>query len=125
MNELLSKSKPGTQIADIKVPGLKVTAKGEKEYRGSLRKLGADRNILIFYTEGCHICAAEKQAARELVATDENVAVLMVNVDEILTTNPALASKLFDKLDLSSLPYIIETDSKGMILRRYVSVIPL
>ena len=125
MNELLSKSKPGTQIADIKVPGLKVTAKGEKEYRGSLRKLGADRNILIFYTEGCHICAAEKQAARELVATDENVAVLMVNVDEILTTNPALASKLFDKFDLSSLPYIIETDSKGVILRRYVSVIPL
>jgi thiol-disulfide isomerase/thioredoxin len=123
MKDLLSKAKPGTRIADLKVPGVKVTKKVEKAYKRNLRKLGADRNIIIFYTEGCHICDAEKKAARELAAADKNVSVLMVNVDDILRTNQSLASKLFDSFDLSSLPYILETNRKGLIQRRYTSVV--
>ena len=122
MDDLLSKSKPGTQVADIKIPGLKATWKGEKVYKKSLKKLGAARNIIIFYTEGCNICEAEKRAARDLASSDKNVAVLMINVDEIMHTNPALASKLFDKFDLSSLPFILETNSKGLIQRRYTTL---
>ena len=122
MDDLLSKSKPGTKIADIKIPGLKVTWKGEKVYKKSLKKLGAARNVIIFYTEGCNICEAEKRAARDLVDSDKNAKVLMVNVDEIMRSNPALASELFDKFDLSSLPYIIETNSKGLIQRRYATL---
>ena len=123
MDDLLSKSKPGTQVADIKIPGLKVTWKGERVYKKSLKKLGAARNIIIFYTEGCNICEAEKRAARDLASSDKNVAVLMINVDEIMHTNPALASKLFDKFDLSSLPFILETNSKGLIQRRYTALV--
>ena len=123
MKDLLSKARPGTQISDLKVPGLMVTAKAEKDYKGSLRKLGSERNIIIFYAEGCHICEAEKQAARELAATSNDVSVLMINVDEILRTNPALASELFDKFDLSTLPHILEINRKGLIQRRYVSLI--
>ena len=123
MKDLLSKAKPGTQIADLKVPGLMVTAKAEKDYKGSLRKLGSERNIIIFYAEGCHICEAEKQAARELAATSNDVSVLMINVDEILRTNPALASELFDKFDLSTLPHILEINRNGLIQSRYVSLI--
>ena len=123
MDDLLSKSKPGTQVADIKIPGLKATWKGEKVYKKSLKKLGAARNIIIFYTEGCNICEAEKRAARDLASSDKNVAVLMINVDEIMHTNPALASKLFDKFDLSSLPFILETNSKGLIQRRYTTLV--
>ena len=123
MDDLLSKSKPGTQVEDIKIPGLKTTWKGEKVYKKSLKKLGAARNIIIFYTEGCNICEAEKRAARDLASSDKNVAVLLINVDEIMHTNPALASKLFDKFDLSSLPFILETNSKGLIQRRYATLI--
>ena len=123
MDDLLSKSKPGTQVADIKIPGLKATWKGEKVYKKSLKKLGAARNIIIFYTEGCNICEAEKRAARDLASSDKNVAVLMINVDEIMHTNPALASKLLDKFDLSSLPFILETNSKGLIQRRYATLV--
>ncbi len=122
MNDLLSKSKPGTRIADIKVSGHKVTWKGEKPYRRSLKKLRSDRNIIIFYTEGCNICEAEKQAARDLAGADKNVTVLMVNVDDIMRTDPSLASRLLDTFDLSSLPYIIETNRKGLIQRRYASL---
>ena len=123
MDDLLSKAEPGTPVADIKVPGLKVTSKGEKSYVGSLRKSGSSRNVLIFFTEGCNICEAEKQAARELAAISKDVSVLMINVDEILRTNPSLASELFDKFDLSSLPYILEVNRKGLIQRRYMSLI--
>ena len=123
MDDLLSKSKPGTQVADIKIPGLKATWKGEKVYKKSLKKLGAARNIIIFYTEGCNICEAEKRAARDLASSDKNVAVLLINVDEIMHTNPALASKLLDKFDLSSLPFILETNSKGLIQRRYTTLV--
>ena len=123
MKDLLSKARPGTKIADLKVPGLMITAKGEKDYKGSLRQLGGDRNIIIFYAEGCHICEAEKLAARELVASDKDVAVLMVNVDEIMRSNPSLASKIFDAFDLSALPFIFEMNSKGLIQRRYMTLI--
>jgi hypothetical protein len=46
----------------------------------------------------------------------------MVNVDEVLHTDPSLASSLFDSFDLSALPYLVETDRKGTILRRYLSL---
>lgn len=125
MDDLLDKATPGTTIPDIKVPGIRLTRKGEKSYSRSLRKIGGDRNILIFYTEGCHICDAEKKAAREMLSepSHRKTRVLMINVDEIMRENPALAARLFDSFDLSSLPYILETDHKAHILRRYISLV--
>lgn len=125
IDELLQKAAPGSRIADIKVQGLKVDRKGEKAYFKSLRKLNGERNIVIFYTEGCDICDAEKAAARDIFKDSEaarKTRVLMVNVDEIIRTDPSLASTLFDSFDLSSLPYILLTDRKGLIQRRYVSL---
>ena len=90
--------------------------------------------MIIFYTEGCEICTAEKAAALELLsrASDPSLSkdertkymnqnVFMVNVDALMKDNPSLATRLMDLFDLSSLPYIISTDSDGIILRRYLS----
>jgi hypothetical protein len=96
-----------------------VTSRKEKNVSRRLSGLGGSRNILIFYTEGCHICDGQKEAARELVHQDRKSRVFMVNVDDILRTDPALANRLFDKFDLSSLPYLLETDRRGIVLRRY------
>ena len=49
--------------------------------------------------------------------------ILLVNVDEIVTSDPSLASRIFDRFDLSSLPFIIETDRKGKILHRYMTLL--
>ena len=119
MNDLLSKSVPGSRVSDLKVPGTLVTSRKEKNVSRRLSGLGGSRNIMIFYTEGCHICDGQKAAARELVKQDRKSRVFMVNVDNILRTDPALANRLFDKLDLSSLPYLLETDRRGTVLRRY------
>ena len=124
MEGLLSKSKLGTQVKNLKVSGELITSKGIRSVKQSLGKLRGDRNIIIFYTEGCNICDAQKQTAKELVLSDEDVTsrglkVFMINVDELLRTNPSLAAGLFDTFDLSSLPYLLETDRKGVIQRRY------
>lgn len=136
MDDLLDKATPGSRISDLKVPGTLVTCKGEKQTSRKLGRIGGNRNMIIFYTEGCRICDAEKAAALRLldaaaadlpagrvsVRSSRRMRVFMVNVDEILRSDPSLASRLFDSFDLSSLPFLIETDRKGVILRRYISL---
>lgn len=134
MRDLLDKARPGSRIADIKVPGEIYTWKKEKTADISLSRLKGNTNIIIFYTEGCEKCKAEKQAAREVLAqantADKAVAksarkikVLMVNVDRIMAGRPDLAARLFDDFDLSTLPFIVTTDRKGIILHRYYSLL--
>ena len=75
----------------------------------------------MFFAEGCNICAAEKKALQKLVSGDRRVKGFLVNVDELMEVHPELASSLFDLFDLTSLPFIIESDAKGRVVRRYVS----
>lgn len=119
MNDLLSKARPGKTVADIKVPG--VLLKGSKEIRKDIRlnKVGGKNNVIIFHTIGCHICEAEIAAAHKLVAEDKNSRVLLVNVDAVISSSPSLANRLFNAFDLSSLPFILKTDKKGIIQSRY------
>ena len=123
MDDLLSKAKPDTMIPDLKLSGELISGKGSKVVERRLRKLKGDRNIIIFYTVGCNVCDAEKAAARLLAEKDKKVKILLVNVDEIVTSDPSLASRIFDCFDLSSLPFIIETDRKGKILHRYMTLL--
>ena len=123
MDDLLSKAVSGTRIADLKVTGdLLRHGKKIKTGRFNLSRIRGKKNVIIFYTEGCHICDAEKAAAHKLVAEDSCYRVLMVNIDRILASDPSLANRLFDRFDLSALPFIIETDRKGVILRRYITL---
>ena len=119
MSDLLSKAVPGSKISAIKVPGELYTLNKQKAVKVRLDKVGKKLNTIIFYTEGCEVCAAEKKIALEGII-DRKVAVLMVNMDKIFADDPTLASQLMDSFDLSSLPFIIQTDSSGTILRRYI-----
>ena len=119
MSDLLSKAVPGSKISAIKVPGELYTLNKQKAVKVRLDKVGRKLNTILFYTEGCEVCAAEKKIALEGI-TDKNSAVLMVNMDKIFAADPSLASKLMESFDLSALPFIIQTDSSGTILRRYI-----
>lgn len=121
LDDLLSKAAPGTPVKALKVPAERLAKGKVKKSVFDLRKLKGDRNLMIFYTEGCEICKAEKAAIADIAAKDRKMTVLMVNVDEIMSSDPGLAEKLFDSFDLSSLPYIVMTDRKGNVLRRYLS----
>ena len=121
-DELLSKSTPGKLVPDMKLPGIRMTSRKDKSGEFRLRKLGGERNLIMFVTDGCNVCAAQKEAAESLVRGNKKVRVIMVNLDEVLAASPALASRLFDSFDLSVLPHILETDRKGKIVRRYISL---
>lgn len=122
MDELLAKSVPGTRVADVEVQGV-LYKKGKSKTRTmNLRKLGGKENVILFHTEGCHVCAAEIAAAKALVESDRHVRVFMINVDEILYSHPSMASRLFDSFDLSSLPYLLVVDRQGVIQSRYISL---
>lgn len=123
MDDLLSKAIPGSRIVSYKVPAEMVSAGKTKEGAYNLAKVRGRRNIILFYTDGCNVCQAEKKALRDLAAEDRRLKVLFVNMDEILSSDPELAESLFDSFDLSSLPFIMETDRKGVILQRYLSVL--
>lgn len=122
MNDLLSKATPGTVIPDIKVKGEYIKGTRSSDKKKNLRKLSGKENIIIFHTEGCNICAAEIKAARALAAENSKVRVFLVNVDKIVEENPTLSAVFFDSFDLSALPYILQTDKEGSILRRYISL---
>lgn len=121
MNDLLSKAAPHTTIADLKVNGIYIRNGKEKQCRKNLRKLRGLVNIVIFHTEGCHICEAEIAQARELAETPK-LNVFLVNVDKTISENPSLSTRLFDSFDLSALPFILMTDRKGRIMARYITL---
>ncbi len=125
MDGLLSKAEPGTMIADLKIPGERLKSVRSRVGDFRLGKLRGRRNVIVFYTEGCGNCDAEKAAARELVSSERGTCVFLVNVDEILASCPDLADQLFEAFDLSALPFIVETNRKGIILRRYMTLLPL
>ena len=68
------------------------------------------------------MCRAEIQAAGNIAASDRNAKVFLVNVDDVLLRSPSLAARLFDAFDLSSLPFIVITDKKGTIHKRYATL---
>ncbi len=133
LDGLLDKAEPGTVVPGLRVPGEKIQRRLSRlgpdasvrsrigEFR--LDRLGGKRNIIIFYTEGCGNCEAEKAAARELVAGERRTKVLQVNVDEILVLFPEIGAELFGAFDLSTLPFILETDKKSVIIRRYITLL--
>ena len=121
MGDLLSKAPPGSRLPDLKVPGELRKSSKIKTGRFKMGKLKGRSNIIMFSAEGCEICKAEKEALAKVLASDPALNALFINVDAIVASDPDLAEELFESFDLTSLPYIIKTDRKGKVLRRYMS----
>ena len=121
MDDLLSKAVPGSRVVNLKLSGDLVSRNGTKKVVRPLNKIGGRRNYIMFFAEGCSVCAAEKAALQKVLDSDRKAKAFLVNMDAILESDPGLASRLFDMFDLTSLPFILETDAKGQVVRRYVS----
>lgn len=134
--ELLSKARPGTKTAPLKVraslngrkPGTyRLDRLSRARGRIQLKLPGATRResreisgktVIIFHTTGCRQCEDELHAAKSL-----NINILAINIDEIRSNDPETFARLIDSFDLTALPLLIETDRRGIILRRYFSLI--
>ena len=121
MKDLLDRSPVGSKLPRLRVPGMLYSAGGAKAVRRSLRCLRGPAYVF-FYSEGCGTCEAEKAAIPTAVADGSKV--LLVNMDRLMAEESALAGKLLEVFDLSSLPFILQTDRKGRITRKYLSLQP-
>ena len=105
MDELLSRTPEGTRIPKMS------SIKGWNRFR---RKGG----YLLFHTEGCPVCAQEVEAAKI-----SGLRYFEVNMDALSESDPVAARKLLDTFDLSGLPFIMETGRRGLVKRKYVSLL--
>ena len=105
MGDLLSRTPAGTRIPKMS------SIKGWNRFR---RKGG----YLLFHTTGCPVCALEVEAARI-----SGYRYFEVDMDALSEADPASARKLLDTFDLSGLPFIIETGRRGLVRRKYVSLL--
>ncbi len=112
--ELLSKARPGTKIASLKVRG---SLNGHKSRNYRLDRLRSN-TVIILHTEGCRQCEAELAAAKS-----QGINTLAINIDEIQASSPETFARLADSFDLTVLPLLIETGRRGVILRRYFSLV--
>jgi peroxiredoxin len=105
MGDLLSRTPVGSRIPKIS------SIKGWNKFR---RRGG----YLLFHTTGCPVCVLEVEAARI-----SGYRYFEVDMDALSESDPASARKLLDTFDLSGLPLIIETGRRGVVKRKYVSLL--
>lgn len=104
MDGLLSKAPVGTRIPKTGIKGW-----------NKMRRKGG---LFFFSTTGCPVCAAEQEAADSL-----HLKYLIVDMTSLEKESPQTARQLLDFFDLSGLPHIIQTGRRGVIERRYVSLV--
>lgn len=134
--DLLSKSRPGTKIAPLKIKG-SLNGGPAKEYR--LDRLGSawgrrkvtrnegmsrkewkkecGKTVIVFHTKGCGQCKAELEAAK-----NRSLNVFDIDIDDIQAQYPSVFEAILESFDLTALPFLVETDRNGIILRRYFSL---
>lgn len=122
VRDLAALAPVGSLIPDIRTRGTLVTAKGAKTVRRSLRKTGGNPSYILFFTQGCELCRAEKAAVPAVLEAQPGARVFEIDVDRLTEEEPALAQRLLQTFDLSALPFIIQTDRKGRILRKYLTL---
>ena len=117
LQELYDRCSIGSRLPDISIPVTYRKGKKTRETVCDLSKFKGRPGYLLFYTEGCSNCKKEL-AELESRIRRRGTRALLVNVDEVLADNQALASIIFDNFDLSILPYVIQVDKKGVIRSR-------
>jgi len=113
----------GEKVADVKAWGVLMgrrlfggVARREGEF--SLRRLGGAA-FVVFYTHGCPNCE-ETLAAADRVTGTSRKKVLLVDMDEVFSRSSEMGGRLLESFDLSALPFVLELDRKGVVVRKYV-----
>lgn len=121
LGDLLAKAPAGERLPAVEVSGI-MKIRGKE--RNKTVRLDRLRNAtVVFHTEGCPVCEAELAAADSLSKADRREKFFLTDIDEVMNTDPDTAFLLFEKFDLTVMPYITETDRKGRVTRKYMSLI--
>ena len=122
MQDLLGRTPVGSRLPAVRVPGTLVTARRSRSVRRSLRRIGGSPSYVFFFTQGCEVCRAEKEAVSARLAAEPDARFFLIDFDRLSSERPALADRLLETFDLSVLPFLLRTDRKGRVLRKYISL---
>ena len=127
LKELTARTPVGSLIPDISVPGTRrrkpcLFVSGSKEGVFNLQKLRGNPGYIVFYTGNCSSCKETLEAVDALVNGNRKARVLLVDMDKLVEEDEPLAKLLLDTFDLSVLPFVLETDKKGIVQHRYVQL---
>jgi len=131
MHEILGRSAVGTRLPDLQVSGSLRNFRRSRPGKWNLQRIGGRPSYLMIYSWGCSGCQAEMDALDALFtaahAADRQVRraarrmrVLLVDMDDVLTNDPETGERLLDTFDLAELPFILEADRKGVVVRKYL-----
>ena len=116
--DLLDRVPAGSKLPRMKVRGVLLKDGGPvdlsdvRTYR--LRCLRGRPSYVIFHSPGCSTCDAELEAVRSVFDATPGARVLLVNPAEN-------GVELLDAFDLSVLPFALEADRRGTVVRKYIS----
>lgn len=87
----------------------------------SLRKLRGKPTYVFFHSKFCQNCQEEYAAAMEfLQGAPKGTKIFSIIIDDWLKDNPTAEQQAaLDTFDISTIPYIIKLDRKGVVLERY------
>ena len=114
----------GSEIPDLTVPGVlrrkpfPIFVKGAKEGNYSLKKLKGSPSYIVFYSPNCSSCKELLEGVDNVLS--RKVKVLLVDMDAAM--DQPVGQTLLDTFDLTTIPYVIQVDKKGIIQHRYVQL---
>ncbi len=125
LKELIQRTPAGSAVPDIQVHStLRRKAclfrRGSKEGIHSLNS--AAPGYIIFYSKGCSSCKEMLSKVDGIVKADRKVRVLLVDMDLLYEKYPEEAEAVLNSFDLSTLPFILQADSYGKVLHKYVQL---
>lgn len=125
LSEMTARTPVGSEIPDLTVPGVLrrkpflFIVKGAKEGTYALRKLKGKPSYIVFYSANCSACQELLEGVDKAVQS-RKVKVLLVDMDTAM--NQPIGQTLLDTFDLTTLPFVIQVDKKGIIQHRYVQL---
>ena len=126
LSEMTARTPVGSTVPDITVPGtvrrkpFPLLVKGSKEGLWRLGKLKGRTNYIVFYSAGCSNCQELLSRIDSIAAESCKVRVLLIDMDAAM--DGLVGQTLLDTFDLTALPFVIQTNRKGVIQHRYVQL---
>ena len=116
--DLASRAPVGTLMPDISVPSTLLTQRKSLSQSAGVHSLRqrSRRTTVVFYTHGCGTCSETLSAAKASLRRRQRA--LLVDMDEVLSQDSALAATLFDTFDLTVMPKTFVLDRRGRIVAK-------
>lgn len=114
----------GEKVPDLRVRGVLRQRDKGKEGRFRLRCLRGNPTWVVLYSTGCGGCRETLEAVDALLAhpAERRTKVLLVDMDAVFSADPEMGTRLLETFDLSSLPFIMQLDRRGVVRRKYVEL---